>query len=291
VFISGRPLYVNAELNASDAFVAAWLPGSEGNGVSDVLLSNNDGSIKHDFSGRLSYSWPSSPRQATVNRNDPDYDDLNSGPLLPYGFGLSYSAANNQGQLRLGDSLEVELIGADGGGNLILFKKTIRAPYKAMVSSANNTLSMTSNIVEVDGLKVRTIDKQIQEDARQVVFAENQTSKFSLVTSEPVDLTQQRENGQSLFLNLRIDSAINGPIKLSMGCETDCPGAVDITSELQKLAPSEWQEVNVSLACFEKAGISLDKIVAPFQITSAGALTISFSEVSFRTTPNVDECE
>ena len=291
VFISGRPLYVNAELNASDAFVAAWLPGSEGNGVSDVLLANPDGSIKHDFSGRLSYSWPSSPRQSLVNRNDPGYDDLNSGPLLPYGFGLSYSAANNQGQLQLDDSLKVELIGADGSANLILFKKTIRAPYRAMVSSANNALPMTSNIVEVEGLKVRTIDKEIQEDARQIVFAENQTSKFSLVTSEPVDLTQQRENGQSLFLNLRIDSAINGPIKLSMGCEPECPGAVDITSELLKLAPSEWQEVNVSLACFEKAGISLDKIVAPFQITSAGALTISFSEVSFRTTPNVDECE
>ncbi|MBL4674571.1 MAG: exo 1,3/1,4-beta-D-glucan glucohydrolase [Arenicella sp.] len=287
VFISGRPLYVNAELNASDAFVAAWLPGSEGNGVSDVLLSNTDGSIKHDFSGRLSYSWPSSPWQSSVNRNDQDYS-----PLLPYGFGLGYSAANNQGQLGLDNSLEVESISVDGGGNLILFKKTIRAPYTAMVSSINNTLPMTSNIVEVEGLKVRTIDKEIQEDARQVIFSENQASKFSLVTtSEPVDLTPQRKNGQSLLLNLRIDSAISGPIKLSMGCETECTGSVDITSDLQKLAPNQWQEVNVSLACFEKAGISLDKIVAPFQIKSAGALTLSFSEVSFRTTPNVDECK
>jgi beta-glucosidase len=49
VFISGRPLWVNPELNASDAFVAAWLPGSEGDGVADVLFRGRDGAIRYDF--------------------------------------------------------------------------------------------------------------------------------------------------------------------------------------------------------------------------------------------------
>ena len=84
VFLSGRPLSVNGELNASDAFVAAWLPGSEGRGVADMLFRAADDSVAHEFTGRLSYSWPRSPQQGAVNRGDPRYD-----PLFPFGFGLT----------------------------------------------------------------------------------------------------------------------------------------------------------------------------------------------------------
>ncbi len=63
VFLSGRPLWVNPEINASDAFVAAWYPGSEGAGVADVLVGDSAGKPRHDFSGRLSYSWPKSAGQ------------------------------------------------------------------------------------------------------------------------------------------------------------------------------------------------------------------------------------
>lgn len=96
VFISGRPLLVNPEINSSDAFVAAWLPGSEGGGVADVLFRKSNGWINHDFSGRLSFSWPSDPQQTQVNRND------GKTPLFPYGYGLSYS--NHQHALDLPNS-------------------------------------------------------------------------------------------------------------------------------------------------------------------------------------------
>jgi beta-glucosidase len=78
VLISGRPLVVNEELASSNAFVAAWLPGSEGNGIADVLFG------EHDFSGRLSFSWPKYDGQQ-VNVGDADYE-----PQFPYGFGLRY---------------------------------------------------------------------------------------------------------------------------------------------------------------------------------------------------------
>lgn len=54
ILYSGRPLYVNEEINNSDAFVAAWLPGTEAGGISDVLFSQHG----ENFKGRLSYSWP-----------------------------------------------------------------------------------------------------------------------------------------------------------------------------------------------------------------------------------------
>lgn len=85
VFLTGRPRWTNPELNASDAFVVAWLPGTEGGGIADVLFRGPDGSIQHDFRGRLSFSWPRTLSQTGVNRGDSDHD-----PLFPFGFGLTY---------------------------------------------------------------------------------------------------------------------------------------------------------------------------------------------------------
>ena len=86
VFLSGRPLWTNPEINAADAFVAAWLPGSEGGGVADLLVRRPDGSANHDFVGKLSYSWPRTPASSPLNRGDPGYD-----PLFAYGCGLTYA--------------------------------------------------------------------------------------------------------------------------------------------------------------------------------------------------------
>ena len=84
VFLSGRPLWVNAELNAADSFVAAWLPGLEGGGVADVLFRSVEGGVRYDFRGRLSFSWPASPRPPAVGRRPGER------ALFPYGYGLSY---------------------------------------------------------------------------------------------------------------------------------------------------------------------------------------------------------
>lgn len=77
VLVSGRPLVVNQELGESSAFVAAWLPGSEGAGVADVLFG------AHDFQGRLSFAWPASVHGATAEARSRE-------ALYPRGYGLSY---------------------------------------------------------------------------------------------------------------------------------------------------------------------------------------------------------
>jgi len=79
VLVSGRPLLVNEELERSAAFVAAWLPGSEGAGVAEVLFGD------YGFSGRLGFSWPRDAAQIPIRVGDPDYD-----PLFPFGYGLRY---------------------------------------------------------------------------------------------------------------------------------------------------------------------------------------------------------
>lgn len=95
VFLSGRPLWMNREINASDAFVAAWLPGSEGAGVADVLFRTADGKSAYDFKGRLPFSWPASANQGPINIGQTDYK-----PQFAFGYGLSYAKPASVATLR-----------------------------------------------------------------------------------------------------------------------------------------------------------------------------------------------
>src|SRR5690606_27818455 len=70
LFISGRPLWVNREINASDAFVAICLPGTEGQGIADVIFKNAQGEINYDMKGRLSFTCLKHPRQTSMNIGD-----------------------------------------------------------------------------------------------------------------------------------------------------------------------------------------------------------------------------
>lgn len=78
ILLSGRPMIIDRALELSDAFVAAWLPGTEGRGVTDVLFGD------YKFTGKLSFSWPRSMEHFPVNVGDKNYN-----PLFKYGFGLT----------------------------------------------------------------------------------------------------------------------------------------------------------------------------------------------------------
>ena len=79
VLLSGRPMILGDSLGLADAFVAAWLPGSEGTGVADVLFGD------YKPTGKLAFTWPRTMAQLPINVGDASYD-----PLFPYGFGLTY---------------------------------------------------------------------------------------------------------------------------------------------------------------------------------------------------------
>jgi beta-glucosidase len=80
LLLSGRPLILGAALDGSDAFIAAWLPGTEGAGVADVLFG------EHKPTGKLPRAWPRNNDQLAVNVADPPGEK----PLFPFGFGLTY---------------------------------------------------------------------------------------------------------------------------------------------------------------------------------------------------------
>jgi beta-glucosidase len=82
VIISGRPLIITDQLSSADAWVAAWLPGTEGEGVSDALFGD------HPFVGKLPYTWPRSNDQLPINKNNSEGKTGCDAPLFPFGYGL-----------------------------------------------------------------------------------------------------------------------------------------------------------------------------------------------------------
>ncbi|XP_020552610.1 uncharacterized protein LOC110012609 isoform X1 [Sesamum indicum] len=78
IIISGRPIYIEPYLEKIDALVAAWLPGTEGQGITDVLFG------EYGFTGKLARTWFRTVDQLPMNIGDPHYD-----PLFPFGYGLT----------------------------------------------------------------------------------------------------------------------------------------------------------------------------------------------------------
>lgn len=82
ILVSGRPLVVSKQIEQSDAFIAAWLPGSEGDGVAEVLFG------EYNFKGKLPHSWPKSKKD--FKTYGPNFWDKSVTPLFEYGYGLQY---------------------------------------------------------------------------------------------------------------------------------------------------------------------------------------------------------
>ncbi|XP_057487418.1 uncharacterized protein LOC130773505 [Actinidia eriantha] len=84
VLISGRPVEIEPYVAKTDALVAAWFPGSEGQGVADLVFGD------YGFTGKLAHTWFKSVDQLPMNVGDPHYD-----PLFPFGFGLTTKPVKN----------------------------------------------------------------------------------------------------------------------------------------------------------------------------------------------------
>jgi beta-glucosidase len=90
VILSGRPLIITDQLDVADAWVAAWLPGTEGQGISDVLFGD------YLFTGKLPYSWPRSNEQIPININNAAGKTGCDEPLFQFGYGLAYGEETPQ---------------------------------------------------------------------------------------------------------------------------------------------------------------------------------------------------
>ncbi|WP_435417986.1 glycoside hydrolase family 3 N-terminal domain-containing protein [Parerythrobacter aurantius] len=245
VFLSGRPLWVNRELNAADAFVASWLPGSEGAGVANVLYG------KVPASGRLSFSWPADCGGAPVNGP--------VGALFTVGYGRPVENTSRLAELD-------ETCGYLDQPAATAWYDLGRLSDGIVAKGGSTPLPNLRG--EGGGIVARGVDKERQEDAREITFGPG------------ASLTLQQaaggKGGYRILYNLA--DAPAGPVTLRVGTNL-----VDITRQLELGAGKGWREMVISDACAPGLG---DTLV----LQSAAPLVIRVARVERQALPAGAEC-
>ena len=264
IFLSGRPMWVNSHLNAADAFVAAWLPGSEGGGVADLLFGAKD------FTGRLPFSWPALATQSPLNRGQDGY-----APLFALGYGLSYAAPGSVGILpevsgvselsvRPGSTLMGR--GEPGRGYALLLETGADAAGPLAVGSW-------------PGLTAARVDRASQEDAWALTWTGKQPVRIAVRTENQLDWSRESNGDVALTIDWRIGSVPAGPVDLAMGCGPNCGANWNIASIVASAPRGEWTTMSFPLRCFDARGMDMTKVGTAFALRIGGAGAIDISNI------------
>jgi beta-glucosidase len=265
LFLSGRPMWVNPELNAADAFVAAWLPGSEGEGIADVLVGDAKGKARHDFKGKLSYSWPKRADQGRLNPDEPGYD-----PLFAYGYGLTYADHRRLPHLSEDPGVAAGAANTDQyfvGGKLL-------APWRLTLADAGGETAVASAEAKSPqaALAVAAIDANGVQGAGRAFAWTGAGEASAAIAGPPMDLTRQANGDMALLIQYRLDWKPAAPVRLGLG-----KGSVALDSLLNAAPIGEWRTVKVKLACFRGPGEDLSAVAAPVSIRTSGAFGLSIA--------------
>jgi beta-glucosidase len=252
VFLSGRPMFTGQLLNQSDAFVAAWLPGTQGRGVADVLVAGTDNKPRRDFTGRLPFAWPANAISPIKS------------PLFDTGYGLSY--AKPETLAAVNEDAGVDLSSLAQNTNFVLRGK-IPAPWHLGIDGSIST---------------RPVDLSAQEDARQ--FSWNADGMFA-INGPVVNLVTQLDAGASLSIEWRVDQLGNGPVRLSFGEAT-----VDVTPVMTSQAMGIVSKLVIPLRCFSDAGAKLDAVGSPLRIAAPKGFVATIRNARVETVGSVAPC-
>ena len=252
VFLSGRPMWVNPELNRSDAFVAAWLPGSEGGGIADVLVGDAQGRPRHDFTGRLSFSWPKTAAQFTLNAGEPDYD-----PLFALDYGLSYAKPGKVGTL--GEEPGLEL--AAGNESEYYLDGRVRAPFALALGP---------------GIAQRPVDSATRQEGALQLQWQPGSPAAAAIGGEPLDLAFETNAELMLQMTYRVDAPPAGLATLAMGT-----GRLDARTLFA--AAGGWRTVRIPLKCFAQRGADMARVEPAWSLSASGPFTVSFAEIRLAT--------
>jgi beta-glucosidase len=277
VFLSGRPLWVNPHLNASDAFVAAWLPGSEGGGLADLLFRQANGSMPYDFTGRLSYSWPRTADQSTVNVGDAEYD-----PLFPYGYGLTLQESTETPEL----SEEPGLGDADAGSSGTYFANgRALTGFSAMVGGERDNLTVVEGLEMVHeqlSPSIAMADREVQGDASLLQWRSGAPGFFAIRTDgRPLDLQRESKGGLSLSLLMKAAQRPSQPLIAAMRDASGNTAQIDLTPLFD--AAADWEQLRLSLRCFDEHGVNMNEISVPLELYTTDEAQLVLAEVRLAT--------
>lgn len=274
VFLSGRPLYANDLINLSDAFVAAWLPGTEGKGVADVLFAGADGKPAHDFNGTLSFSWPAvaCPGPLAIGKQG-------ARPQFARGYGLRYAIPSAVAPL---PEDKTESCGVATA--LPIFERADAPTFALHLGSGDLIRAVGADLnagiawpQEKPALRLRTVQVNTQQDAKEVTWL----APARLFSRNPSrnDLGALAKADGAVQFDVSLVRAPESPVMLSMGCGGDCRAGIDLAPTLSALAPGSKRTIKVPLACFASRGANLAVIDTPFSIEADAPFAAAFAAI------------
>ncbi len=259
VFLSGRPLWCNQEINDSDAFIAAWLPGTEGGGIADMLFRSNPA---YEFKGKLSFSWPS---RAIVQKDN--------SPLFDLGYGLNYDSEKHVESL---PEIEDPELSQPESTEIYYAKGTTVNPWALWIAVGNNLKKIEGYPFENKSISVGKVDHLAQEDALQIDWIDG-SSNISIRADQPIDLSRQSNGALELSFFAKSLNGKDAVIQIGM-CDTTSPCSQSTSVQIT----SEWKEYRVSLSCFDNLGVDMSKIFAAFTIQTAANSSIGLNSIGLQ---------
>jgi beta-glucosidase len=272
LFISGRPLWVNRELNLSDAFVAIWLPGSEGNAIADVLFKPRAGGPAYDFTGRLSFSWPATAMPVTFGSGNEV-----RGALFARGFGLTLTQSQQLGPL----PEEPHIPAPERDRDPLFHAGHVTAPWSIYVSDASAEVRLT---MQSQPSPAGAVTAQLSAHGVQAIWSGKAQGEFR-IGGRAVSLALAGSDHQALQLHFRVEEKPQQPVIFSMRCETAarCGMAadegLDLSQSFRAAGSGSWQTLTLPLACLRQLGATLAAVSAPLALESAGRFAVSFDDI------------
>ena len=283
IFISGRPLWVNSHINLSDAFVAAWLPGTEAGGIADVIVASADGSPQFDFVGKLPFSWPVEETGQLVRKND--------GSAFQFGYGLNYADDVQLAALPVSDVLQKPEKVFSGQ---ILAKGKAVEPLEFYLGDLtnSNTPAPMLNLKSLGGsLTSSGTDYQAQEDSRRLSWVNDNFANASARLARPFNITQMPDYDLlALSMTLKLSKAGDDEFIIGMICGEACIGSLAISSVLTDLPRDEWQEVRIPLSCFVSKGLDPTKVEVPLFMQAKQGWELSVHNAELVSSDELTSC-
>ncbi len=272
VFLSGRPMWVNPEINAADAFVLAWLPGSEGEGVADLLFSKQ-GRATFDFTGRLAFSWP---QRAMPVRFDAAGNV--SGAQFPRGSGLDYRSSIASTLLPEDPGIAPRSIVPRGS----LFRAGhVTAPWSIFVADNGIQVHQTTQRQESPQGAVATVSDPV---GNSVVWTGKGSGLF-MISGRASDFREKLGQGMRVEVHYRVDQAPEDKVSVGMRCTEPLCGTqggamLNVTTAFKSATPGSWRTLSIPLSCFAASAADLREVEVPFAIETGGRFGLTIASVS-----------
>ena len=276
VFLSGRPLFVNDLLNRSDAFVAAWLPGTEGAGIADLLFADGAGPQTSNFTGTLPMPWPGVPCPESSKA-------ATSSWLFARGYGLSYPSHHDLPTL----PTHADVTACAKTSTLAIFRTLAQSPFALYLGAGEtggdiHAVGADLNAVIAWPVKnpvfgLRTVQVNTQQDAKSITW--HGPGRFFAQSPQATDLMPLVATGAALQFDLVIATPAAGSVKVYLGCGGDCSRSVDVTRMFAAYTIGARHSVSIPLRCFIKPGADLAHIDVPFGVLAAEPFSAAFADI------------